>query len=94
MDSFAGRQKGPVTAVWHNGKFVDIVPAEEVVVDAAADSVVSVEVVDGVVARSTEVVGTATDMVVSCPLMVVATNAAVGADVVLVVSAIVSIEHN
>lgn len=91
MDSFVGRQNGPVTAFWHKGKFVDIEPAAELVVDAAADSGSVVEVVEGVVARFTEVVGTATDMVVSCPLMVVSTNAAVGVDVVLVVPAIVII---
>lgn len=90
MDSFAGKQNGPVTAFWHNGKLVEMGLAEALVVEAAADSE-DVEVVEGVLARSTDVVGTATEMVVSWPEMVVSTNAAVGVDVVLAVPAIVSI---
>jgi len=87
VDPFVGKQNGPATGSWHRGKFVDIESVDEVVVDAAGESVAvsAVEVVEGVAARFTEVVGTATEMVVTFPLIVVSTNATVGVEVVLVV---------
>jgi len=87
VDPFVGKQNGPATGSWHRGKFVDIASVDEVVVEAAVESVaVSVdELVEGVAARFTEVVGTATGMVVAFPLIVVSTKATVGVEVVLVV---------
>lgn len=79
-----GRQKGPATAVWHSGRFVEIALADVLVVDAAAGTE-DVDVVEGVLARFTEVVGTATETVVSWPDIVVSTRAAVGVVVVLMV---------
>lgn len=54
-------------------------------VDGAADSIELVKLEDVLVVKLAEVVGTSTDTVVSWPLIVVATNAAEGIEVVLVV---------
>jgi len=54
-------------------------------VDGAADSIELAELEDVLVAKLAEVLGASTETVVSWPLMVVATNAAEGIEVVLVV---------
>ena len=54
-------------------------------VEAAADTIELVELEDVLVVKLVEVVGASTDMVVSWPLIVVATNAAEGIEVVLAV---------
>ena len=59
-------------------------------VDGAADSIELVKLEDVLVVKLAEVVGTSTDRVVGLPLMVVATNATEGVEVVLVVPLTVS----
>ena len=89
MVSFEGSQKGPATGFSQSRELVDYVLGAEVVVDpvgAADDSIEVVELEDVLVVELIVVVGTVTDTVVSWPLMVVATNAAEGIEVVLVVS--------
>jgi len=54
-------------------------------VDGAADSIELDKLEDVLVVKLAEVVGMLTDSVVGWPLTVVATNAAVGVEVVLVV---------
>ena len=78
-----------MTAFSQSSGLVDSASGAEVVVDgvdAAADCIELVKLEDMLVARFTEVVGAATDKVVIWPLMVVATNATEGIELVLVVS--------
>lgn len=78
-----------MTAFPQSSGLVDSASGAEVVVDdvdAAADCIELVKLEDMLVARFTEVVGAATDTVVIWPLMVVATNATEGIELVLVVS--------